>query len=46
MDEKTAAAYETMDDIGPDELTPMGDNYLQSIKELNEGCNKEEKQDA
>jgi len=37
MDERTQTAYDTMDDIQPDDKTPMGDNLLDSIKELNEG---------
>ena len=38
MDERTQAAYDAMDDIQPEDLTPMGDNALESMAELNNGC--------
>ena len=28
--------YDMMDDIKPDDLTPMGDNALESLAELND----------
>ena len=39
MDDRTQQAYDIMDDIQPDDTTPMGDNLLEAIAELNESKN-------